>query len=138
MSRIGKFPIPLPPKVEVTLAGGEITVKGPLGHYLTQLEQASVVKTLDNLMTFPWIRTLVERGALTLHAVDVSLRDRNWSEAERYAAALEDLSRPEPWPRCEFVVRQARALAGYGRGGRDPRLLTELAAMREECRSFGL
>ena len=31
MSRIGKFPIPLPPKVEVTLAGGEITVKGPLG-----------------------------------------------------------------------------------------------------------
>ncbi|MGA7389514.1 MAG: carbonic anhydrase [Pseudolabrys sp.] len=40
----------------------------PLGHYLTQLEQASVVKTLDNLMTFPWIRTLVERGALTLHA----------------------------------------------------------------------
>ena len=31
MSRIGKFPIPLPPKVEVTLASGEITVKGPLG-----------------------------------------------------------------------------------------------------------
>lgn len=31
MSRIGKFPIPLPPKVEVTLGEGEITVKGPLG-----------------------------------------------------------------------------------------------------------
>ena len=31
MSRIGKFPIPLPPKVEVTLASGAITVKGPLG-----------------------------------------------------------------------------------------------------------
>ena len=31
MSRIGKFPIPLPPKVEVALASGEITVKGPLG-----------------------------------------------------------------------------------------------------------
>ena len=31
MSRIGKFPIPLPPKVEVTLGQGEITVKGPLG-----------------------------------------------------------------------------------------------------------
>ena len=31
MSRIGKFPIPLPPKVEVTLGSGEITVKGPLG-----------------------------------------------------------------------------------------------------------
>ena len=31
MSRIGKFPIPVPPKVEVTLASGAITVKGPLG-----------------------------------------------------------------------------------------------------------
>jgi large subunit ribosomal protein L6 len=31
MSRIGNHPIPLPAKVEVKLAPGEITVKGPLG-----------------------------------------------------------------------------------------------------------
>jgi large subunit ribosomal protein L6 len=31
MSRIGNHPIPLPAKVEVKLAQGEITVKGPLG-----------------------------------------------------------------------------------------------------------
>jgi large subunit ribosomal protein L6 len=31
MSRIGNNPVKLPPKVEVTLAAGEITVKGPLG-----------------------------------------------------------------------------------------------------------
>jgi large subunit ribosomal protein L6 len=31
MSRIGKHPIPLPAKVEVTLAAGAIIVKGPLG-----------------------------------------------------------------------------------------------------------
>ena len=31
MSRIGKFPIPVPAKVEVTLAADEISVKGPLG-----------------------------------------------------------------------------------------------------------
>ena len=31
MSRIGNNPIPLPPKVEVTLVPGSITVKGPLG-----------------------------------------------------------------------------------------------------------
>ena len=31
MSRIGNNPITLPPKVEVTLAPGSITVKGPLG-----------------------------------------------------------------------------------------------------------
>ena len=28
---MARFPIPLPPKVEVTLGAGEITVKGPLG-----------------------------------------------------------------------------------------------------------
>ena len=31
MSRIGNNPIKLPPKVEVTLGSGEISVKGPLG-----------------------------------------------------------------------------------------------------------
>jgi large subunit ribosomal protein L6 len=31
MSRIGNNPIKLPPKVEVSLAAGEISVKGPLG-----------------------------------------------------------------------------------------------------------
>ena len=31
MSRIGNSPVKLPPKVEVTLTGGEISVKGPLG-----------------------------------------------------------------------------------------------------------
>ena len=31
MSRIGNNPVKLPPKVEVSLAGGEISVKGPLG-----------------------------------------------------------------------------------------------------------
>jgi large subunit ribosomal protein L6 len=31
MSRIAKVPVPIPPKVEVTLGAGEITVKGPLG-----------------------------------------------------------------------------------------------------------
>lgn len=40
----------------------------PLGAYLTALEQASTVKTLDNLMTFPCVRILVERGKLKLHA----------------------------------------------------------------------
>jgi large subunit ribosomal protein L6 len=31
MSRIGNNPVKVPPKVEVTLANGEISVKGPLG-----------------------------------------------------------------------------------------------------------
>jgi carbonic anhydrase len=40
----------------------------PPNSYLTALEQASAVKTLDNLMTFPYVKVLVERGKLALHA----------------------------------------------------------------------
>lgn len=39
----------------------------PLADYLTKLEQASVVQTLDNLMTFPCVSILVERNKLVLH-----------------------------------------------------------------------
>ena len=40
----------------------------PLADYLAQLERASTVKTVDNLMTFPFVRALVERRRLQLHA----------------------------------------------------------------------
>jgi carbonic anhydrase len=40
----------------------------PMTEYLARLEKASVVKTLDNLMTFPCVKILVERGKLELHA----------------------------------------------------------------------
>ncbi|WP_137042465.1 carbonic anhydrase [Pseudolabrys sp. FHR47] len=48
-------------------------VVGPRGdrgmtEYLTALEQQAAVSTLDNLMTFPCISILVERGKLQLHA----------------------------------------------------------------------
>jgi carbonic anhydrase len=39
-----------------------------LADYLNQLEHISAVKTLDNLMTFPWVRIPVERRQLELHA----------------------------------------------------------------------
>lgn len=35
--------------------------------YLTKLEQANVVNSLDNLMTFPRLRQCVESGEITLH-----------------------------------------------------------------------
>jgi carbonic anhydrase len=45
---------------------------GPRGadspeQFLTRLEQASIAKSIDNLMTFPCIRILAERGRLGLH-----------------------------------------------------------------------
>ena len=41
MSRIGNSPIKLPPKVEVTLGKGEISVKGPLGSLSQRFGEAS-------------------------------------------------------------------------------------------------
>jgi carbonic anhydrase len=38
------------------------------GSYFTRLEHAAMVTTLENLMTFPCVRILAERGRLTLHA----------------------------------------------------------------------
>ena len=35
--------------------------------YLARLEQASIANTLDNLLTFPRLRRLIERGRVTLH-----------------------------------------------------------------------
>ena len=55
----------------------------PFADYLSRLEQASVVQTLDNLMTFPCVSILVERNKLVLHAAyfgvatgDLSVLDR--------------------------------------------------------------
>jgi carbonic anhydrase len=40
----------------------------PMADYLVDLEKASTVETLENLMSFPCVRILVERGKLQLHA----------------------------------------------------------------------
>jgi carbonic anhydrase len=39
----------------------------PAADYLTRLEQANVANSLDNLMTFPRLRKLIERGSVILH-----------------------------------------------------------------------
>jgi carbonic anhydrase len=60
--------------------------------YLARLEKTSAVKTLDNLMTFPCIRILVERGKLQLHAAyfgvatgTLSVLDKESGEFRRVA-----------------------------------------------------
>jgi carbonic anhydrase len=37
------------------------------GGYLTRLEQASLMKSIENLLTFPYVRAACERGELALH-----------------------------------------------------------------------
>jgi carbonic anhydrase len=55
--------------------------------YRTRLEQASVLVSLDNLMTFPLLRRRAERGELTLHGAyfgvatgELSVLDRTRGE----------------------------------------------------------
>ncbi|WP_046867222.1 adenylate/guanylate cyclase domain-containing protein [Microvirga massiliensis] len=50
------------------------------------------------------------------YAIDASLGARDWDGAERYSAALEDYTRPEPLPWASFFVRYGRALGAHSRG----------------------
>jgi large subunit ribosomal protein L6 len=51
MSRIGNNPVKVPPKVDVTIAAGEISVKGPLGTLSRRFgETVSVEKSGDTLV----------------------------------------------------------------------------------------
>lgn len=51
----------------VAPAAKEITRDDAPGSYITRLEQASLVKSIENLTTFPCVRSGVERGELALH-----------------------------------------------------------------------
>jgi large subunit ribosomal protein L6 len=52
MSRIGNSPIKLPPKVEVTLVGGEISVKGPLGSLSQRFSESIAIEKNGDTLTF--------------------------------------------------------------------------------------
>jgi len=52
MSRIGNNPVKLPPKVEVTLGTGEITVKGPLGSLTRKFSDAVAIEKDGEQLVF--------------------------------------------------------------------------------------
>lgn len=52
MSRVGKSPIEVPEKVEVTLASGEISVKGPLGTLTQRLTPVVEIEKQDKTLLF--------------------------------------------------------------------------------------
>ena len=45
----------------------DLILTAPPADYLARLEQASIANTLDNLLTFPRLRKLIERGRVTVH-----------------------------------------------------------------------
>jgi len=52
MSRIGNSPVKVPPKVEVTLDGGEISVKGPLGTLSKRFGSEIQIEKNGDTLTF--------------------------------------------------------------------------------------
>jgi large subunit ribosomal protein L6 len=52
MSRIGKSPVIIPDKVEVNIASGEVSVKGPLGTLKRMINEVVTVKKEDGKLTF--------------------------------------------------------------------------------------
>jgi hypothetical protein len=71
-------------------------------------------------------------------AMDACLKSGDWDEVERYAAALEDFTRPEPLPSSDFFIARGRALAAHGRGSRDAATIAELKRLRDEAGGVGL
>ncbi len=71
-------------------------------------------------------------------AIQIALDQSDWDAVERYAAALEDYTRPEPVPRTDFFIARGRALAAFGRGRCDEASLAELARLRDEAARVGL
>ena len=70
-------------------------------------------------------------------AMEVALLCRDWDEAERYAAALAEYTRPEPLPWADLYIDRARALAAHGRGDRKPTTRKALRAIRDRATSTG-
>jgi tetratricopeptide (TPR) repeat protein len=71
-------------------------------------------------------------------AIEAALRADDWAAAERYAAALEDYTRPEPLPWADFIIARGRALAAWGRGERDGAAAERLRAVRDQAERAGL
>ena len=71
-------------------------------------------------------------------AIEVSLNIGDWEGVERYAVALEDYTRPEPLPWCDFFIARGRALAAFGGGRRDGEILAELERLRGQAERAGI
>ncbi|MGI9391783.1 MAG: adenylate/guanylate cyclase domain-containing protein [Boseongicola sp.] len=71
-------------------------------------------------------------------AIDISLKWKDWDNAERYVDALEDYTRLEPLALCDLLIARGRTLAAFGRGQHDDKAVCELQRLRDEARHMGL
>ncbi|MGB9150731.1 MAG: 50S ribosomal protein L6 [Burkholderiales bacterium] len=65
MSRIGKNPIVIPDKVEVNVASGEVSVKGPLGTLKRMINEDVTVKNDGGKLTFVPVNDSQQANAMS-------------------------------------------------------------------------
>ncbi|MBI2714131.1 MAG: carbonic anhydrase [Rhizobiales bacterium] len=61
--------------------------------YLVRLEQANIVNSLDNLMTFPRLRKLIERGSVVLHGAYFGVATGELSVLDRTTGQFQAIKR---------------------------------------------
>ena len=72
------------------------------------------------------------------YAIDASLDSQDWDGAERYSAALEDYTRPEPLPWANFFVRYGRAVGAHGRCRPEQETTCKLGDLLAEAERLGV
>jgi hypothetical protein len=71
-------------------------------------------------------------------AIDMALERAQWSEALRYADALEVRTHPEPLVFTDLAISRARALVSLALNGRTPAVLAQLTALRDQIATLGI
>ncbi len=71
------------------------------------------------------------------NAMEACLESGEWEEVERFAAALEAYTRPEPLPWSDFFITRGRILTAFGRGQRDDATMQKLKHLRDEAERVG-
>jgi class 3 adenylate cyclase/tetratricopeptide (TPR) repeat protein len=72
------------------------------------------------------------------HAIEASLNAREWDEADRYAQALEDYTRPETLPGADFWIAWGRTLAAHGRDPRSAAPIHNIERILEQAQLIGM
>ena len=72
--------------------------------YLTRLEQANIVNSLDNLMSFPRLATLIERGKVKVHGAYFGVATGELSVLDRASGAFRSIA-PEAQTKAFAVPR---------------------------------
>lgn len=71
-------------------------------------------------------------------AIEVSLVDSHWDQAQHYADLLQDYTAEQPLPWSDCYIDIARCTCGFRSGHDGVEMLDRIAALRHRCRQEGL